>query len=494
MPRTEYLLTLGVMTLTSIALAACASPGMQSETVYDLSQTPTSLEIRQIGSVDATEYTLMVPENRSDADSRDIALRFVVLPALDPSDEVPVLYLAGGPGGAATGTAQSRRWPLFDALRQNRDVILLDQRGTGRSERPPVCLSSVGWAPNEIGNRANFIAKQSAAFEECKEFWTEAGVDQHGYTSKESAADIAAISDVLDTRLALLGISYGTHLALATLNDHPASVERAVLVSVEGLDQTVKLPARTDAFVARLQSALDESSIAEGGAPYPDLSVALRRALNLIDSEPPMIEAFAGRGEPPVERTVGAFAVQRAISFALSDPDRAHQTASGILAMAADDPDYGFMTFFAGRLMPNQIELRVMPTMMDLASGLSPQRAKLVETQAQTALLGDSTNFPMPHLDDPAADYRLPDSFREDPLSDVPVLVVSGTLDGRTYPEAALEATRGLSARTVVTVENAGHNLFFDHPDVVPYIVDFLDGEPLTDTTLVAKLPELSER
>ncbi|MEM1106309.1 MAG: alpha/beta fold hydrolase [Pseudomonadota bacterium] len=480
---------LGVLYVISL-IAACAATAPRapvSEIAFETA--PTRLEVNGVGAIDGVEYTLGVPENRNDPGSKTIDLRFVVLPALAPSGAAPVVYLAGGPGGSATGTARGPRWPLFDALRQTRDVVLLDQRGTGRSQTPPICESGVGWGPGDVGDRATFISKHREAFAACQTFWAEAGVDIRGYTTAESAADIADVSRALGTPVALLGISYGTHLALATLSAHPGRVTRAVLVSVEGLDQTVKLPERTDAYFARLQKALDHGLWSEARPGGRDLAEALRSALDRIDRERPVIDMYFGGNAPPAQRTLGAFAVQRAISYSVSDPDRAGQVASAIFAMAADTPDDRFMAYF-GFLMPEVIELQAMPTMMDLASGISTERAAQVAQQAQGALLADAPNFPMPHLDDLDAPYRLPDPFRQGPMGDTPVLVFSGTLDGRTYPEAALEATQGLSQRTVIKVENGGHNLFFDHPDIVPTLIAFLDGQTVSGATLTADLPK----
>lgn len=454
---------------------------------------PTVIEVRDAGQIEAVEHTLLVPENREDPDSRDIALRFVVLPAIEPSGKSPVVYLAGGPGGSATGTAQSRRWPLFDALRQGRDVILLDQRGTGRFYSPAPCTSSVGWNEADIADRATFVQKQIAAFAECEAFWLGEGDDLKGYTTEQSAADIAAVSQALGQKVSLIGISYGTHLALATIKSHPEIVDRAVVASVEGLDQTVKLPARTDAYLFRLEQALNASLFAAGRRPYPDLGEALRTALLRIERDRPVVDVYVARGQPPVKRTLGPFAVQLAIAFSLADPERSHDVAQGILAMAADEPDYSFMAF-RGFLMPERIRMQAMPSIMDIASGVSPDRMDLIDAQAQSALLGDATNFPMPHLLGPGSAYLLPAEFRSDPEGDTPVLVISGTLDGRTYPESALEATRLLPNRSVMTVENGGHNLFFHHPEVVPTILAFLDAGQFEQTRLVAALPAAPER
>ena len=63
------------------------------------------------------------------------------------------------------------------------------------------------------------------------------------------------------------------------------------------------------------------------------------------------------------------------------------------------------------------------------------------------------------------------------------------TLDGRTYPEAHAEIASGFSQGAVVTIENAGHNLFFSHPRVVELIADFFGGKSAETRTLTAPVP-----
>ena len=77
--------------------------------------------------------TLSVPENRAIPMSRMISLRVVVLPAtVKRTHNDPFVYLAGGPGGAATQSAAAVAGIWYE-LRTNRDVLLVDQRGTGGS-------------------------------------------------------------------------------------------------------------------------------------------------------------------------------------------------------------------------------------------------------------------------------------------------------------------------------------------------------------------------
>jgi pimeloyl-ACP methyl ester carboxylesterase len=88
-----------------------------------------------VQGIDARCGTVVVPENRAKPSSRTIGLRVVVLPASSkPAREDAVAYLAGGPGSAATEEAIDQGWDS-SALRLDHDLLLVDQRGTGSSNR-----------------------------------------------------------------------------------------------------------------------------------------------------------------------------------------------------------------------------------------------------------------------------------------------------------------------------------------------------------------------
>lgn len=108
--------------------------------------------------------------------------------------------------------------------------------------------------------------------------------------------------------------------------------------------------------------------------------------------------------------------------------------------------------------------------------------------QAKTALLGKALNFPMPQLNKAVAGLDLGDDFRALPRSDVPTLLLTGTLDGRTYIQSQQEATAGLSQLTQVMVVNAGHNLFMSSPEVTEVMKDFLKGNKVTTNEIQVEL------
>jgi pimeloyl-ACP methyl ester carboxylesterase len=134
------------------------------------------------------------------------------------------------------------------------------------------------------------------------------------------------------------------------------------------------------------------------------------------------------------------------------------------------------------------ISFHAMSTAMDLASGQSDDHYHRIMTQAKTALLGSQLNSSI-HLTGVISGLDLGDEFREAPTSDVPTLVLRGTLDGRIYPESQLEATSGLSRRHVVTIVNAGHNLFMTSPKVGEIMKEFMRGESIKQTEISVGLP-----
>ena len=445
---------------------------------------PYSFEVRGVGTIEAEKGQILVPENRSTEDSRMIPIHFVRLQSRSQNPGSPIMYLAGGPGGSGTGAMRGRRWAMFDQLRNTADVIILDQRGTGLSSSVPMCESSVKIPADSAATREMYARLHKKAWKECLDFWQKEGVDIRGYTTVESADDIDAVRKALGAeRLNLLGISYGTHLALATLKRYPNSIDRLVLASAEGLNHTVKRPAHTEAYFDRLQSVIDADSVSR--SHYPDVKGFIKDMLDRIEAKP---EKILVNKDPETYHTLSKFEMQLVTGYMISDPRNANSILQGYTAAAAGDFSW-FRNFLRGNLRDNKIRLRGMPEAMDLASGISTERLLQIEQEAESALLGDVLNFPIPHLlgVEPALD--LGDTFRETVSSDRPALFLSGTLDGRTYPSAHAEIAQGFDNSAIVTIKYAGHNLFFSHPDLIDIIDDFFNGADAEARTLTGDLP-----
>ncbi|WP_138510393.1 alpha/beta fold hydrolase [Maricaulis alexandrii] len=469
----------------SLAGTALAAPVTLAE------ETPIQFTAQSGDSVAAFQGHLDVPENRADPDSRMIRVSYVRFPATTDTPGHPIVYLAGGPGGSGSATARAHRFELFMQMRQHGDVIAFDQRGTGDSTELPACTSSVVIADTQPATDDEIASAYRAAVEECGAFWQGEGVDLTGYTTSDSVADLSDLRAHLGAeQIDLWGISYGSHLALAALDEIPDEIGRVVIASAEGLDQTVKLPARTDAYIARLQAAVDSQPAAR--AAYPDIAGLMRRVHARLEANPMPLEI------PQADGSMAPFLLQRHhlqeyAAGLISDPNWARIMLALYASLDAGEPGLAIGLLQRFHTPGEPITLRAMPTAMDLASGIGDARLATVEAQARDSLLGAYLNFPMPQIRGAWDGFDLGDAFRTPPTGDTPVLLLTGTLDGRTYPEGQAEAVAGLSQATQVLVHNAGHNLFMSSPEVHDVIHTFMRAEPVMVHDITVDLPDFTQ-
>jgi pimeloyl-ACP methyl ester carboxylesterase len=448
---------------------------------------PYSFEAADGTVVAAERGEFWVPENREDPGSRRIKLAFVRFASTNPNPAAPVVYLAGGPGAPGVGTARRQRFPLFMALRAVADVIAFDQRGTGWSNDLPRCDTGRAYPLDQPLTRERVIPFMREQARTCVRFWKKAGVDLAGYNTWESAADLDDLRQALgEDKITLWGISYGTHLGLAALKRYPERIDKAVFASIEDLHETVKLPALTDTFFARVQEAIDADE--KAAALFPDLAALMRKVYDKLDAAPVTVAVTAEDGGQ-TQLSIGKLDVQMLVSGMIADPPHLAHLPAMFASMASGDFNQ------IGQVIYDRIRgdfgrfSNGMPEAMDSASGTSAQRLELIEAQARTSLLGDALNYPMPQLADAYGVPDLGEDFRAPVTSAVPTLFLSGTLDGRTYPESAAETAARFDNATHVLVENAGHNLFMASPEVTDVILGFLEGKPIERKRIVLPTP-----
>ena len=420
---------------------------------------------------------LLVPEDRSDPNSRKIELGFVRFRSTNPRPGNPIVYLAGGPGGSGVGTARGPRQPVFLALRDVADVIAFDQRGTGFSNHISPCAAPRPLDPAQVLNEANLTAYYRATLTDCVARWRAAGVAVEGYTTEESAADLEDLRQALGARkIDLWGISYGTHLAFATMRRFPDSVGRLALASAEGMDQTVKLPAHVDAAFARIDAAL--------GQP---LTAQMRRVHGRFDAAP---QDFAFAAPDGTRRTFRAdsFPLRMMAGFVAKNPDGYGQLSGFYAALDAGQtaPLAPLLwDFFYAR----PLTMSGMPELMDAASGISAPRLVRVRRQAAGSIAGMAVNFPMPQLRGAVPGLDLGDRFRREITASHPVLLFAGDLDVRTPLEEQAVAIAGLTNLHRIIVRNGGHDLFEAHPEVPALLTAFFRGERIARTELALPRP-----
>ena len=482
MPRPFCVSVLGVLMGTMPASAGAEPAAAPIHTAPALKLEPIAFKLRDGSSLAAEQGSFEVPEQRGSAASRTIGIGFVRFKSTSAHPGPPIVYLAGGPGGSGVDAARGPRQPIFLALRALGDVIAFDQRGTGLSNAIPPCTASAAPDPTGGIDEANLTAYYRRTLTSCLATWRSAGVAVEGYTTPESADDLDDLRKALGVpKLQLWGISYGTHLALATMRRHPEAIDRVVLASAEGMDQTVKLPTAVDAALGRV------AAVANSAAGSGDLLATMRRVHARLDHEPATLGIAGPSG--PIRFTMDSFALRTLIGAIAKNPDGIGDLA-GIYAAFDAGREQALAPMLYGLFFKDRLVLSGMPELMDLASGISGPRLRDVERQARTAVAGDATNFPMPQIATVAPGLALGDDYRREVRSAIPTLLFSGDLDVRTPLEEQAVATAGLRRLTRIVVHNGGHDLFEADPRISAMIGTFLKGGAIRDTSLDLVLPK----
>ena len=174
-------------------------------------------------SLEAQCTTFEVPEDRANPAGRKVPLNIALLAPEKEGDLLPdpLFFLAGGPGQSAVDSFQQMT-PAFKELRKHRNVILVDQRGTGKSnllacEASPDAPSSAESYGVEAAKCAAELSKKA---------------DLRFYTTTEAVADLDAVRDAIGaTQINLYGVSYGTRVAQQYAMRHPQQTRSIVLDS-----------------------------------------------------------------------------------------------------------------------------------------------------------------------------------------------------------------------------------------------------------------------
>jgi pimeloyl-ACP methyl ester carboxylesterase len=167
-------------------------------------------------------------EDRSTRAGRRIPIHFVVARALGPEAARapdPIFFFPGGPGAAATGAAPRFAVEL-GTIRWRRDLVFVDERGTGRSnplDCSPVWTDLQSYLVDSIDGELMAGCRPEL----------EARADLRQYTTVASAGDVDAVAEALGYRqINLYGASYGSRLALEVIRRHGERVRSALLVGV----------------------------------------------------------------------------------------------------------------------------------------------------------------------------------------------------------------------------------------------------------------------
>jgi pimeloyl-ACP methyl ester carboxylesterase len=434
--------------------------------------------------VDAEFGTLLVRENRSNPESNLIELAFVRFKSTAKNPGPPIVYLAGGPGGSGIFVAKGSRFPLFMALREIGDVIAYDQRGTGFSKPNLGCFDRLAIPLDVAPTREAAIKALRASADSCKGYWRDIQrVDLNGYNTNESADDLEDLRKALGAnQISLWSISYGTHLAFATMRRHPKSIHRAILAGTEGPDHTYKLPSNIQKHLEDLAALIKADP--EIGKEIPDFLGLMKSVFDRLDAQPETVEITDQRTKLKVKVIVNKFVLQFIVANNIGTTVTERFPALFYRASKGDFTNPAQVWFNQSRSDIGS----AMSYMMDCASGQTAARREQIAREAKQTLLEDFSNFRFPDVCEEWKAPDLGDAFRAPLRSDVPVLFISGTLDARTPVSNAEEYRKGFSNSTHLIIEKAVHSdpLFLSSPKIKEGMMEFLRGQPVTTTKITA--------
>ena len=401
------------------------------------------------GPTDAYCGTLDVFENRETRQGRTIALKIVVLPGLgsDGSPD-PLFFLAGGPGQGAAQMAKGVG-ELFRRIQTKRDIVLVDQRGTGDSN-PLNCttnhdsLRTLNESDDEGLER---LRKCLAGFD----------ADPTLYMTTIAMDDLDDVRAHLGyERINLYGGSYGTRAALVYLRQHGDRVRSVVLDGVAPPDMRLPLFFARDAQRALDKLVADCASDATCRGQYPALAARTRALLTRLEATPVRVRLTHPRTGIADEVTVDAAFVANILAGALYSPLTAALIPELIRRAHAGD--------FQGLLALGLVNERAAENMsvgMQLSVVCAEDYPRIKPDDAVRESEGSVFAEHLLRSQLRACEFwpkgRVPASYYEPVTSAVPALVLSGDLDPVTPPFWGETVATYLRNSRHIIVPGTGH-------------------------------------
>lgn len=434
-------------------------------------------------------YFVTVPESRgaaAAASDRTIRLMVMRIKARTAAPQDPLFYLSGGPGGSGVKEGLYLLSKVLSQFVSTRDIVLVDQRGTGRSQPSMSCGEAYDLRIEFVGRRKKDDAQTTKYFDalrECARRLTEDGHSLAAYNSTENAADIDAVRAALGyPKMTLWGTSYGTTLALTIMRNHGAHISATVLEAVAPpqINLLNERAASIDQALATLLDGCAQSDVCSD--TYPDLEQDLYRVVDRMNKRPIDVPGSEkGRKVRVTGDDLVGLIFQSLYSSEMIPylPKLIDNIKKGDYRVLADVYRYAD---FTGDSVAAGMHYAVM----------CAEEAAHTTPSAVRAGFDDKPRLKSLFASDGFEDYfdlctrwgvqAAPESAVAPVVSDVPTLVLSGRYDPITPPAWGELAAQTLSRSYVFSFDAAGHGVavagqkcalsivraFFKNPDSAP--------------------------
>lgn len=397
-------------------------------------------------------------EDRFAKTGRKIALNIVILPALSakPAPD-PVFVLAGGPGQGAASVVKAAGDYLIK-LRRERDIVFIDQRGTGASN-PLNC----NFVANKDEMRGYFVDGMTIEnLRECRA-QLEKLANLELYTTPIAVDDFDEVRGALGyDKINLHGGSYGTFSGLVYIRQHGDKVRTAMLEGVSPVDAKIYLPFAKGVEHSLERMFADCAADKECNASFPNLRTEFKELAGKLEKQAAAFEAtnpLTGKRES-IAMSRASFAEQ--IRTMLYIP--IYWRWLPLLIHEANKNNFGpFATIAYANVrgIGDQIA-RGMQLSVVCAEDIPFMSEEEIKRETSGTFYGDYRVRTIIKACEQWPKGKVARSFSEPVKSDVPILMTTGDLDPVAPPELAASAARFLPNSRHITIPNTGHYFRFE--------------------------------
>jgi len=435
-------------------------------------------------SVEAQCTTFLVPENHAAPNGRKISLAIAWLPAKGEAEPDPMFMLAGGPGQSALESFPGIA-PAFADVRKKRHILLVDQRGTGGSNKL-LCKDASG--------KSAVLDEDSEDLASAKVFAARCALDLgktadlRFYSTSDAIQDLDAVRVAIGApQVNLMGISYGTRVAQQYAKRYPT---RTRTITIDGIvpnslvlgnEHARNLEASLDQQFARC--AKDPACARNLGNPRMRLDALMAT----LAKTPPMVRyRDAISGESLEEKLTPGHIAMLARMFAYAP------AAAGLLPLQLKEAAQGrYESLMAlSKLLTGTLGDSIMHG-MQLSVICSEDADELTADPADAgSLLGTVMIEVLKVQCEVWPRGQRPAAFRKPLAGNMPVLVLSGEFDPVTPPRYGNEVLKPLTNARHLIVRGQGHNVLPVGclPKLFARFVETADAKAL-DASCLDKVP-----
>lgn len=434
--------------ITVPLVSSCGEPQGNSATAQKTAPAISLLDCR-IRDFDSTARcaTVSVPEDHSKPDGKRIEIFVAVLPALARRPEADPLFLfAGGPGQAASDLG--RIAGAFGDVRKLRPIVLVDQRGTGKSKTLTCDLVAANKGKDALIEALNSDVTRD------EQDWAKCLATLKGNAATHRTDDYIDDLELIRKglgydRINVWGGSYGSRVALRYMKRFPASIRSAVLDGVA--PTTLRLP--DDAMghsEAQLKDAVNACAASEACArAYPDLNTTLDGLLERLRTSPQTVTFAHPATGKPLTGTITDRTVISQLWPLLYQPEASRLIPQLINAASAGNFAPLAATSTAGAVTESDIAVVQRFAVMCAEDMLGRSPPAMQRFKALSDLFYSFCKN-LPH-------GKVEPEFFEPTKSDIPTLLYSGTLDPVTPPGQGTLVAKTLSQSKHIVVSGMGH-------------------------------------